>query len=399
MFELTILEPTMLEQQRMQRRASQTILRPLLLALLLVAGAMPLRAQQAAASPAGAAPAGAAPMGAVPMGAVPKAAHESAPSQKVVQSTGSAVRSAGVSEENGAFVFRTHVDEVVRNVTVIDHKQRLITTLKKGYFQVFEDNAVQKIASFRQEDVPVSLGILIDNSGSMRDKRDAVNRAALDMVKASNPEDESFLVNFSDDAFLDQDFTSNIDLLQKGLEHIDSKGGTALYDAVVASADHLTASAKRNKQVLLIITDGEDNSSSTTLQQTVRRIQDLQGPIVYTIGLLFGSDSSGEARHARKALQQLSDETGGLAYFPKSLNQVDGIASQVAADIRNQYTIGYHPTKPESQGGYRTLRVEVKAAGFHKLSARTRAGYYPGRSKALGLSGLSATPVDGAAKP
>jgi VWFA-related protein len=288
-----------------------------------------------------------------------------------------------VAEENGGFVFRTHVDEVVLNVTVVDHKQRLVKTLKKDDFKVYEDNVEQKIAAFKQEDVPVSLGILIDNSASMRDKREAVNRAALDMVKASNPEDESFLVNFSDDAFLDQDFTSNIDKLQKGLEHIDSRGGTALYDAIVASADHLTQSAKRNKQVLLIITDGEDNSSGTTLAQTVRRIQSLQGPIIYSIGLLFGSDSSGEAHHARKALQQLSDETGGLAFFPKSLNQVDGIAAQVAEDIRSQYTISYHPTKSEKLGGYRTLRVVVHAPGFHKLSARTRAGYYPGGTKKL----------------
>lgn len=310
---------------------------------------------------------------------------------------GQAAAHGSESVDNGDFVFRTHVDEVVLNVTVIDRKQRLVTTLKKDDFKVFEDDVEQKISSFRREDVPVSLGILIDNSGSMRDKRDAVNRAAIDMVKASNREDESFIVNFSDDAFLDQDFTSNIDQLQQGLGHIDAKGGTALYDAVVASADHLTEAAKHNKQVLLIITDGEDNSSSTTLQQTVRRIQNLQGPIVYTIGLLFGSDSSGESRRARKALQRLSDETGGLAYFPKSLNQVDGIAAQVAADIRNQYTIGYHPTRPEKLGGYRTLRVVAAAPGMHKLSARTRAGYYPGKARPLARGGLNAPAASGGA--
>lgn len=316
--------------------------------------------------------------------------------QQAANATGTDAQASAqgmVTEDDGSYVLRTHVDEVVLNVTVVDHKLRLVKSLTKDDFKVFEDNVEQKIAAFKQEDVPVSLGILIDNSASMRDKREAVNRAALDMVKASNPEDESFLVNFSDDAFLDQEFTSNIADLQKGLDHIDARGGTALYDAVVAAADHLTQAAKRNKQVLLIITDGEDNSSSTTLAQTVRRIQNLQGPIVYSIGLLFGSDSSGEARHARKALQQLSDETGGLAYFPKSLNQVDGIAAQVAEDIRNQYTIAYHPTKPEKLGGYRTLRVVAEAPGLNKLSARTRAGYYPGGAKKLLQGGSSSQPT------
>lgn len=290
-----------------------------------------------------------------------------------------------VTVRNGTFVFHTSVDEVVLNVTVVNHKQRLVTTLTQPDFTVFEDGVVQKISSFRREDVPVSLGILIDNSGSMYDKRDAVNQAALDLVRASNPQDETFIVNFADDAYLDQDFTSNVYLLQKGLAHIDAKGGTALYDAVFAAADHLAQKAKWRKQVLLIITDGEDNSSSSTLQQTVRKVQSLQGPIVYSIGLLFGG---GESKTARHALQTLSNETGGLAYFPKSMAQVNNIAEQVAEDIRNQYTLGYHPTQPESAGGYRKIRVVVKAKNMGKLTARTRPGYYAGTSENKSAAGL-----------
>ena len=290
-----------------------------------------------------------------------------------------------VTVRNGTFVFRTTVNEVVLNVTVVDHKQRLVTTLTEPDFNVYEDGVQQKISSFRHEDVPVSLGILIDNSGSMYDKRDAVNQAALDLVRASNPQDETFIVNFADDAYLDQDFTSNVYLLQKGLAHIDAKGGTALYDAVFAAADHLAQKAKWRKQVLLIITDGEDNSSSSTLQQTVRKVQSLQGPIVYSIGLLFGG---GESKTARHALQTLSNETGGLAYFPKSMAQVNNIAEQVAEDIRNQYTLGYHPTQPESAGGYRKIRVVVKAKNMGKLTARTRPGYYAGTSENKSATGL-----------
>lgn len=278
---------------------------------------------------------------------------------------------------NGLFTMRASVTEVVLYATVIDEHQHPVTTLQKQNFEVYEDNVRQTISSFRLQDVPVSLAILIDNSGSMQQKRAAVNIAALDLVKASNPQDEAFIVNFSDQAFLDQDFTSNIGLLEQGLSHIDSSGGTALYDAVIAAADHLAKNAKHPKQVILIVTDGEDNSSSATLEQTVKRIQSLHGPIVYSIGLLY-DDSGRQAHQARKALETLSNQTGGIAFFPKSLNQVNSIAEEVARDIREQYIIGYHPTRPISEGGYRTIRVTAKAPGYRKLTVRTRAGYFAG---------------------
>jgi VWFA-related protein len=166
--------------------------------------------------------------------------------------------------------------------------------------------------------------------------------------------------------------------LQDGLSHIESRGGTALYDAVVASADKLVADAKRPKQVLIIITDGEDNASTLTLDQTIRRVQELSGPEIYSIGLLFGDEMShAEVRHARRALELLSNETGGIAFFPKSIEQVDEIAAEVARDIRSQYTIGYHSTKPSSQPGFRRISVTAEAQGMGKLTVRTRTGYFP----------------------
>jgi Ca-activated chloride channel homolog len=280
--------------------------------------------------------------------------------------------------ENGRYTLQRNVDEVVLNVTVLDPQMHLVTTLTKDDFKVFEDGVPQSITSFQHQDIPVSLGILVDNSGSMRAKRSAVNTSALDLVHYSNKDDESFVVNFSDEAYIDQDFTSNINKLRDGLTHIDSKGGTALYDAIMASADYLTKNAKRAKQVLLVITDGEDNASSTTLEETVRRIQDLQGPVVYTIGLLYDDTGGGrEARRARRALEMLSNETGGISFFPKNLEQVDEIAGEVARDIREQYTIGYHSTKAASLGGFRTVHVEAKAKGYNKLIVRTKTGYYP----------------------
>src|ERR1700760_1872638 len=280
---------------------------------------------------------------------------------------------------NGGYTLTRDVDEVVLNATVIDDHGHLVTGLNKDDFHVFEDGKPQTMTALQEQDIPVSIGLLIDNSGSMRTKRQAVNSAALDMVKASNPDDETFVVNFADEAYIDQDFTSNITKLRDGLSHIDSKGGTALYDAIIASADYMSKNAKKAKEVLLIITDGEDNASGTNLEETVRRIQDLQGPVVYSIGLLFDDAGGGgrESHRARRALQLLSDETGGLAFFPKNLGQVDQIAAEVARDIRNQYTIGYHSSKPASMGGYRVVHVDAKAKAYGKLSVRTRPGYFP----------------------
>ena len=279
---------------------------------------------------------------------------------------------------NGRYTLTQNVDEVLLNVSVFDRNHNLINNLTKNDFKVYEDGVPQAIAAFEHQDLPVSMGILVDNSGSMRDKRVAVNEAALDLVKASNPDDQAFIVNFSDEAYLDQDFTSSIAKLRDGLTHIDSRGGTALYDAVVASADHLQKDAKRPKQVLLVITDGDDNASSLGLQDTIHKVQSLEGPVVYSIGLLFGAESDPrDAHRAKRALQSLSDETGGLAFFPKSLAQVDTIAAEVAQDIRKQYTIGYHSTKPISEPGFRSVKVEAQAKGYGHLDVRTRSGYYP----------------------
>ncbi len=289
-----------------------------------------------------------------------------------------------LNKESGRFTLRQDVSEVILNATVLDDSGRLVQDLTKDDFHIFEDGVPQTVAAFTHSDTPVSIGLLVDNSGSMRSKRSAVNAAALDLVKLSNPQDEAFVVNFSDEAFIDQDFTSNLAKLQEGLAHFDSKGGTALYDATVASADELSKGAKKPKQVILIITDGEDNASGLTLEQTIRRVQDLQGPIVYCIGLLFGDESSGhEARQAKRALQLMAQETGGIAYFPRSLNDVDGIAQQVARDIRSQYTLGYHSTKPPTEGGFRQVRVLARnpANAKKQLNVRTRSGYYPKVSK------------------
>ncbi len=281
-------------------------------------------------------------------------------------------------KEVEGYVLHTDVDEVSLNCTVLEGN-RLVSDLKKENFQVSEDGVRQTLISFQHVDLPVSIALVVDNSGSMGRKRQAVNKSTLDLIQASNPQDEAFVVNFSDEAIIDQDFTSDVSKLRDGLSHFESRGATALYDAVVASADKLVSDAKRPKQVLILITDGEDNASTGyDREQTIRRVQQLSGPVIYTIGLLFGDEvSHSEQRSARRALEALSTETGGMAFFPKNIGEIDQIAAEVARDIRSQYTLGYHSTKPTTEPGFRRVEVTAEGKGHGKLTVRTRTGYYP----------------------
>jgi Ca-activated chloride channel homolog len=285
------------------------------------------------------------------------------------------------ASDSGVFVFRKQVEEVVLHATVIDDKQRIVTSLDKGDFNVYENGSPQTITSFRHEDIPVAMGIVVDNSGSMREKRQKVNAAALNLVRASNANDEVCIVNFNDEYYLDQDFTSSINKLKEGLEKIEARGGTALYDAVVATAEHLKRDAKLEKKVIFIVTDGEDNESAETLEQAVRRLQGDGGPTVYSIGIL---EKEEHPKHAKRALQIMSERTGGIAFFPTTLDDVDAISRTVAHDIRTQYTIGYKPTTPKTQGGYRQVRVDARSHDHGKLTVRTKSGYYAGTEPASG---------------
>lgn len=281
-----------------------------------------------------------------------------------------------VTKGQGGFVFKKRVENVTLPVTVMDDKHHIVTNLQKNDFVVYEDGQPQEILECRREDIPVSIGILVDNSGSMREKRAAITKAVVNLVKASNPSDEVFVVNFNDEPYMDQDFTSNVSLMREALDRLDSRGGTALYDAVIASADHLAKAAKRDKKVLLVVTDGEDNESRESLEQAIRAVQDENGPTIYTIGIL---GSEGKQRRAKRALEALSLQTGGVAFFPKNLEEVDEISQQVAHDIRNQYNIVYKPSSPKE--GYHSLKVVARASGYKDLQVRTKSGYFSGQQQ------------------
>jgi VWFA-related protein len=271
---------------------------------------------------------------------------------------------------------KVDVSLVVLHTTVIDDRQRFADGLKPENFRVFEDKVEQKLSVFRREDVPVSMGLVIDNSGSMRDKRPRVNEAAITLVQASNPNDEAFVVNFNDDFYLDldKDFTNSIPELKEALERIDSRGSTALRDAILGSIDHLKKGTK-DKKVLLVVTDGEDNASRNSLEKMIREVQKTD-TVIYTIGLL-GQENRKEAKRARKALEQIAAASGGLAYFPENVDDVHSICEQVAHDIRNQYILAYYPTNSRHDGTFRAVSVAVvPPRGHGKLVARTRNGYY-----------------------
>jgi VWFA-related protein len=292
-------------------------------------------------------------------------------------------------EQQGGSI-KVNVNLVVLHTTVLDDRGKFVDGLKEDNFRVFEDKAEQKLSLFKREDVPVSMGLVVDNSGSMRDKRPRVNEAALTLVQASNPQDESFVVNFNDDYYLDldKDFTSSVPELKEALERIDARGSTALYDAIIGSLDHLKKGHK-DKKVLLVVTDGVDNVSRNSLEKAVREIQK-SNVVIYTIGL-FSDEDKKNRKKAMRALKDISTASGGVAFFPENVDDVHNICDQVARDIRNQYTLGYYPTNTKKDGTFRTVQVDIiPPHGKGKLVARTRNGYFaPGQAAASNTQPLS----------
>lgn len=290
--------------------------------------------------------------------------------------------------KGGEYTLKVDVNLVVLHATVLDKRGRMVNDLKQDDFRVYEDGIPQKLAVFTHADIPVTLGIVIDDSGSMRDKRSAVNAAAVTFVRTSNPQDQVFVVNFNDVYYLDTpgDFASNIEELKAALDKIDSRGGTALYDAVYASLDHMKL-GNRDKKVLMVVTDGEDNASRYSLEELVGYAQK-SNVVIYTVGLLGAQEPGGlfkmhggGSRRAAKILEKLAHVTGGEAYLPKSLDEVEVTCVQIAGDIRNQYTLAYYPTNLKKDGTFRAVRVDASyPRNRGRLVVRTRTGYYAPKS-------------------
>ena len=268
-------------------------------------------------------------------------------------------------------VFRVGSRLVEVHATVKDKNGTLLTGLPQSAFKIYENDVAQEIKFFRREDAPVSLGLIIDSSGSMQPKRAQVAAAALTLVRASNKEDEVFIMTFNDRPALVQDFTHDIHELENTLNKIQSAGATAMRDALQLGVDHLKRLAANEKKMLLVVTDGEDNSSFEELGRLVRSAQQ-SDILIYAIGLL-SEESERSATRAKRDLDTLTLATGGEVFYPRELSEVDGIAQHVARDLRNQYTIAYYPTNEKQDSTFRRIRLTVDVTD---AVVKTRTGYF-----------------------
>jgi len=268
---------------------------------------------------------------------------------------------------------RLNVDLVVLHATVQNRDHVLVSGLGKDDFQVYEDGVRQQIDSFSHEDIPVTVGLVIDNSGSMRPKRDEVIAAALAFARSSNPEDQIFVVNFNEKVSFGlpggTPFADKSVPLAVALSKIATNGMTALYDGVAAGLEHLKM-GNRDKKVLIVISDGGDNASRHKLAEVMTMAVQAEA-IIYTLGIF---DESDEDRNPR-VLKQIAKTTGGEAFLPESLKEIVPICERIARDIRNQYTLAYISTNLKQDGNYRTIQVKAGGGGRGNLSVRTRAGY------------------------
>ena len=278
--------------------------------------------------------------------------------------------------------FGVDVNLVIMNTAVVDPQGRFINGLGKEDFAVYEDRVLQKIESFKQEDIPISLGIVMDTSGSMKRKIQAVGQAALLLVQSSNPEDEIFIVTFNTDVELLEDYTSDLDDLKEALDNVTVGGGTALYDAVFLGVEKAQKGRKLKKAVVLI-SDGEDRDSRYKLEEVLDKIKEADVQ-VHAIGLLDPEEKPGlfggifnksRQKSARQVLEKIAEETGGKAIFPQDVSQVNEIIKSIAHELRNQYSIGYLSSNDRKDGTWRAVRVTLtRPDAKHKV--RTRAGYY-----------------------
>jgi Ca-activated chloride channel homolog len=282
--------------------------------------------------------------------------------------------SPSLGRQRNEYTIMVSADSVVLHATVQNHKDVLVSGLGKNDFQVYEDGVLQKIDYFSHEDIPVTVGLVIDNSGSMRPKRSEVIAAAMAFARSSNPADQMFVVNFNENVSfglpVNTPFTDQAAQLEVALSRIASSGTTALYDAVAAAIEHLKQ-GNRDKKVLIVVSDGGDNASKKDLAQ-IRAMAGESDAIIYTIGLFIPEDPDRNPH----VLKQLAKDTGGEAFLPDSISDVLPICERIAHDVRNQYTIAYVPTNRKQDGAYRAIHVKARAPGRGHVLVRTRAGYY-----------------------
>jgi Ca-activated chloride channel homolog len=280
------------------------------------------------------------------------------------------------------------VDLIMMYTSVFDKGGHFVGGLKKDNFKVYEDGIEQKIDRCSQEDAPISMGILLDLSGSMRSKIDQVNKAALAFIRASNPQDQVFLIGFNEEVELLQDFTSDVDEVTDALDNTVTLGGTALYDAIYLGVQK-SHTGNRAKKAVVVITDGEDRDSYYKLDELIAKVQELDVQ-VFSIGFLndipdkglFGHFSKSEPEKARDALTRVGEETGGKAFFPDKLADIHPIVAEIAGELRNQYSIGYFSSNATHDGSFRRVKIELAGVNAANTHVRFRRGYFAPKAEA-----------------
>ncbi|HZF39502.1 MAG TPA: VWA domain-containing protein [Blastocatellia bacterium] len=289
-----------------------------------------------------------------------------------------------VLDKEGRIVIDT--DLVQLDVTVIEQNNMPVMNLKKEDFSVYEDKVKQTIENVNREEVPVSFGMVIDTSGSMRSKLQTVSDASVSLVKQMRLDDEAFVASFKAEPELVQDFTADRRELEDAISELYTSGGTALLDAIIATADYAQEKGKRRRKALVVITDGLEKNSSVKEKEVMEAIKEDEVQ-VYLVGFidedmdeksLFGKSPG---KKAKDLLSRIADDSGGRAYFPKDISEIPAIAAQIAKDLRTQYVVSYYPSNENRDGTFRTVQVSVNSQGSRKLIARTRRGYYARNEK------------------
>jgi Ca-activated chloride channel homolog len=286
-----------------------------------------------------------------------------------------AVRAQSPSANAKTQTLKVDVDLVLVNATVSDPLGRMVTGLEPGNFQLWEDKIEQKIEYFSNEDIPLSIGLIFDATGSMSDKISTARDAAVTFLKMGNPEDEFFLVTFSQQAQLAQDFTTDVSRIQNRLLFTPAKGLTPLFDAVYLGLDKMKASTNK-RRALLLITDGEDNHSRYSFAdiKEFAKERDVQ---IFAIGIVNPFGELAQGKTGRAIIEDLVEITGGRAFFPDSVAELQDICTKIGIELKNQYVLGYHSTNEAKDGKWRKIRLKINAPkGLPNLSIRGKSGYY-----------------------
>src|SRR5262245_17467166 len=277
-------------------------------------------------------------------------------------------------------VIKVETDLVLLDVTVVDQNNTPNMSLKKEDFSVYEDKVKQAIESVSREEAPVSFGMVIDTSGSMKSKLQSVSDAAVSLIKQMRRDDEAFVASFKAEAELVQQFTADRRELEEAIGELYTSGGTALLDAIIATADYAQDKGKRRRKALVVISDGLEKNSSSKEKEVMEALKEDEVQ-VYLVGFIDEEEEKSffgksPAKKAKDLLSRIADDSGGRAFFPKDVGEIPAIAAQISKDLRTQYVVSYYPSNDKRDGAFRTIQVSVNQVGGRRLSARARRGYY-----------------------